>query len=34
MRAKNNIGANKNKNLLLLTVKISFENNLRPSAKG
>lgn len=34
MRAKNNIGAKINKNLLLLQVLISFNINFAPSAKG
>lgn len=34
MRAKNNTGANKNRNLLLLSGIISFINNFKPSANG
>lgn len=34
MRARKSIGANKNKNLLLLLEEISFVNNFNPSAKG
>lgn len=34
MRVKNNIGANKNKNLLLLLELISFNINFAPSENG
>jgi len=34
MRVRKSMGANKNKNLLLLREEISFENNFKPSAKG